>query len=84
MSRILTQRLAILVAAAWLVLIPVRAEAQKALVYCPVGVDATVGLDVDQRACGTRTEDAVDAPAVEAEPTERRLQLGDVVATQVW
>jgi hypothetical protein len=41
MSRILTQRLAILVAAAWLVLTPVRAEAQKALVYCPVGVDAT-------------------------------------------
>ena len=41
MPRTLTSRLAILAAAAWLALTPARAEAQKALVYCPVGVDAT-------------------------------------------
>jgi hypothetical protein len=40
MSRILNLRLATLAAAAWLALTPVRAEAQKALVYCPVGIDA--------------------------------------------
>ena len=40
MPRTLTLRLATLVAAAWLALTPARAEAQKALVYCPVGVDA--------------------------------------------
>ena len=41
MPRTLTSRLAILAAAAWLALTPARAEAQKALVYCPVGIDAT-------------------------------------------
>jgi hypothetical protein len=41
MSRSLTLRLATFAALAWLVLAPSRAAAQKALVYCPVGVDAT-------------------------------------------
>ena len=40
MSRIPSLRLATLAAAACLALAPVRAEAQKALVYCPVGIDA--------------------------------------------
>ena len=40
MSRIPNLRLATLAAAAWLALTPVLAEAQKALVYCPVGIDA--------------------------------------------
>ena len=40
MFRIPTLRLATLAAAAWLLLTPARAEAQKALVYCPVGIDA--------------------------------------------
>ena len=48
-----------------------------------VGGQATVGLELDERSCGDRTEDAVDPTAVEAEPAEPGLQFGDVVAAQV-
>ena len=48
-----------------------------------VDVDAAVALEVLEGAGGGRPEDAVDAPAVEAEPAERGLQPADVVAAQV-
>ena len=48
-----------------------------------VGGDAAVRLEVGEGARGARAEDAVDSPAVEAEPTEPGLQLGDVVTAQV-
>jgi hypothetical protein len=62
MSRNLTRRLATLAAAAWLVLAPARAEAQRALVYCPVGIDAT-GCNAIVAALSSSTlfPDGVDA-----------------------
>jgi hypothetical protein len=62
MSRNLTRRLATLAAAAWLVLAPARAEAQKALVYCPVGIDATgCNAIVATLSSSTLFPDGVDA-----------------------
>jgi hypothetical protein len=49
----------------------------------PVGRDAAVRLEVDQRTARARSEDPVDATAVEAEAAERGLELGDVIAAQV-
>ena len=48
-----------------------------------VDVEAAIALEVFQRTGSERSEDAVDASAVEAEPTELRLQRADVVATKV-
>ena len=48
-----------------------------------VGRRAAVRLELLQRPRRAGSENAIDAPAVEAEPAEPRLQLGDVVAAQV-
>jgi hypothetical protein len=40
-------------------------------------------LEILQRPGGARPEDPVDAPRIEADPGERRLQFGDVIAAQV-
>jgi len=48
-----------------------------------VGVETAVGLEVLQRAGTARTEDAVDATAVESEASETDLQVGDIVAAHV-
>src|SRR5687768_2430161 len=48
-----------------------------------VGRRAAVGLEVHERPGGARSEDPVDPTAVEPEPVEERLELGDVVAAQV-
>ena len=62
MSRIPNLRLATLAAAAWLALTPVLAEAQKALVYCPVGIDAAgCNTIVAALASSTSFPDGADA-----------------------
>ena len=48
-----------------------------------VGGQADVALEVVQGARRQRSEDAVDAPGVEAEVAQAPLQFGDVVAAQV-
>ena len=49
----------------------------------PVDVEPAVALEVLERSGGERSEDAVDAPAVEPELAEHRLQRADVVTAQV-
>ena len=48
-----------------------------------VGGDAAVRLEVGQGLRGARTEDAVDAPAIEAQARQTRLEVGDIVTTQI-
>jgi hypothetical protein len=49
----------------------------------PIGCGAAVRLELFEGPGGAGPEDPVDPPAVEAESAEPRLQLGDIVATQV-
>jgi len=49
----------------------------------PIGRRTAVRLELLQRPCRAGPEDAVDPPAVEADPAEAGLQFGDVVAAQV-
>ena len=51
--------------------------------HVPSTTKPQLRLEVDERARGERAEDAVDLAAVETDPAEAVLQLGDVVATQV-
>ena len=44
---------------------------------------AAVALEPLERPGGQRSEDPVDLPAVEPEPAEAGLEVGDVVAAQV-
>ena len=46
----------------------------------PVDAEAGVALELLDGADGVGSEDAVDPPGVEAQPTEPALQLGDVLA----
>ena len=49
----------------------------------PVARHAAASLELQQRARRTRSEDAVDATGIKAQPTEFSLQRGDVVAAYV-
>jgi hypothetical protein len=59
-------------------------ESQRLRPADAISDETRVVLELDQRANGERTKDSVCLAAVEAELCEIRLQLFNVIATQMW
>ncbi len=56
---------------------------QGGLGQCAALLEGAVALEINERCCGDRPEDAVDASGVEAELGEEHLHLGDVITALV-